>query len=350
MHLSKKVNEERSGKMEVSKMCFECGAKDNFEYKDTVRVYEGDGYYFEMLVKIPFCKHCNAPIYDEETEREIAFKANEKIRAQRNIITREEILDILESYKISQKFLSKLLGWGEITLTRYVNGNYTPNLANSNRLKSLKNPYIFQMLLQNYREKQLEQSEEKSFIKAQNQVYQRIEELIKKQGKIFNVVNWFLAQTSEEVPFTHLALQKLLYFVQSWSALLLGKDLFWDDCQAWAHGAVYPKVYVLFKEFRYKPLPKVEKVEEFEEKELMILNAVKRYYFDVYSAKALEEICHREQPYMIARKGCVEGEVCRSVIDKKDILDYYKYISGQYDISLEKIANIKEYLKITLDL
>ena len=196
--------------MEVSKMCFECGAKDNFEYKDTVRVYEGDGYYFEMLVKIPFCKHCNAPIYDEETEREIAFKANETIRAQRNIIPREEILDILESYKISQKFLSKLLGWGEITLTRYVNGNYTPNLANSNRLKSLKNPYIFQMLLQNYREKQLEQSEEKSFIKAQNQVYQRIEELIKKQGKIFNVVNRFLAQTSEEVPFTHWALQKLL--------------------------------------------------------------------------------------------------------------------------------------------
>ena len=257
-----KVNVERSGKMEVSKMCFECGAKDNFEYKDTVRVYEGDGYYFEMLVKIPFCRHCNAPIYDEETEREIALKANEKIRAQRNIITREEILDILESYKISQKFLSKLLGWGEITLTRYVNGNYTPNPVNSNRLKSLKNPYIFQMLLQNYREKQLEQSEEKSFIKAQNQVYQRIEELIKKQGKIFNVVNWFLAQSSEEVPITHLALQKLLYFVQSWSALLLGKDLFWDDCQAWAHGAVYPKVYVLFKEFRYKPLPKVEKVEE----------------------------------------------------------------------------------------
>ena len=72
---------------------------------------------------------------------------------------------------------------------------------------------------------------------------------------------------------------------------------------------------------RYMSLPKVEKVEEFEEKELMILNAVKRYYFDVYSAKALEEICHREQPYMIARKGCVEGEVCRSVIDKKDILE-----------------------------
>lgn len=84
--------------MEVSKRCFECGAKDKFEYKDTVRVYEGDGYYFEMLVKIPFCRHCNAPIYDEEAEREIAFKANEKIRAQRNIITREEILDILESY------------------------------------------------------------------------------------------------------------------------------------------------------------------------------------------------------------------------------------------------------------
>ena len=145
-----------------TKLCIECGAADTYELKDIVREYEGDGYHFEMLVTIPFCKICGAPIYDEELESKIAQKANKKIREQRHIITREEILEILKAYNISQKFLSKALGWGEITLTRYISGNYTPNISNSNRLKELKNPYIFQMLLQDYCEEHRTEHEEKA--------------------------------------------------------------------------------------------------------------------------------------------------------------------------------------------
>lgn len=36
-----------------------------------------------MLVNIPFCNICGAPIYDEELEKEIAEKANKKIREQK---------------------------------------------------------------------------------------------------------------------------------------------------------------------------------------------------------------------------------------------------------------------------
>lgn len=78
------------------KICCECGAKDTYELKSTIREYKGDGYHFELLVDVPFCKICGIPIYDEKLEREIAQKANEKIREQRGIITREEILNILE--------------------------------------------------------------------------------------------------------------------------------------------------------------------------------------------------------------------------------------------------------------
>lgn len=98
--------------------------------RDGNGMVRGDGYHFEILVSLPFCKKCGAPIYDEELEKNIVQKANKKIREQQEIITREEILEILETYNISQKFLSKLLGWGEITLTRYLSGNYTPNHFN----------------------------------------------------------------------------------------------------------------------------------------------------------------------------------------------------------------------------
>lgn len=331
-----------------NKLCMECGAQDTYEFKDTIREYEGDDYHFEMLVNLPFCKNCGAPICDEELEREIAQRANERIREQREIITHEEIIEILDTYNVSQKLLSRLLGWGEITLTRYISKNYTPSISNSNKLKELRNPYVFQTLLQSYREKIEEGNEKRSLKKVQDGTSRQFNKLEETYGKIFDVVNWFLAQSSEDAPITHLALQKILYFTQSWSIVLLGKEIFHDDCQAWAHGAVYPKVYAVFKRFKYMPLPKVEETAEFEKQELIILNAVKKYYFDIYSTKALEEICHREKPYIKAREGCAEGELCNTIIDKKNIFLYYNSVSQKYDISLSKMSNIKDYLNAIL--
>lgn len=255
---------------------------------------------------------------------------------------------ILKTYHISQKFLSKMLGWGEITLTRYINGNYTPNISNSARLKELKNPYVFQMTLQRYRTNQVEGDEEKVIKKVQDRVYCELAKMEKSSGKIYDVVNWFLSQSSEEEPLTHLALQKLLYFTQGWSKVLLGREMFDEDCQAWVHGAVYPKVYEYFKQFKYNPLPKVEIKDQLEEEELKVLKAIKKFYFDVYSAKALEEICHREEPYIKARKGYRNEEICHKVINKKDISLYYNQISEKYNITLVNISNIRVYLNAIL--
>lgn len=125
--------------------------------------------------------------------------------------------------------------------------------------------------------------------------------------------------------------------------------MFCDECQAWVHGAVYPNVYDVFKQFKYMPLPKIEEEFEFDEQEWKILNAVKKYYFDIYSAKALEEICHREKPYIEARNGIPEGEVCHAVMDAVGIDLYYSDISQKFDICINDMSNIKVYLNMILN-
>lgn len=313
--------------------------------RKVVRKYEGEGYCFELEVEVPFCVKCGKQLVCEEIEEDIAQRANEIIRKQRDIITKDEILEILDKYNTSQKFLSKLLGWGDITLTRYITGNYTPNQENSARLKSLLNPYVFQNLLNT---KCLETDgaikEEKSFEKSQSKVNYELQKNEHEKGKIFLVINWFLAQSSEELPMTHLALQKLLYFVQSWSVALTGEWMFEDECQAWAHGAVYPEIYEMFKHFGYQPLPQVHIDEVLSEENLKVLNLVKNYYYDVYNAKTLEKVCHLEAPYEEARVGYLEEQWCQEVIDKDKIKTYYIHLAEKYNISLDNTSGVKRYL------
>lgn len=330
--------------MQKEIMCFECG-EETCELRKVTRRYEGDGYAFDMEVTVPFCKECGAPIDVEEIEEEITKEANERIRKIKGIITKEEILSILETYNVSQKFLSRLLGWGEITLTRYITGNYTPNRENSEQLKQLKNPYIFLSLL----EKKIEEShgqlkKEAGYRKSIVRVNDEIQKNEKRKGKIFAIANWYLEQGGPDEPITNLALQKSLYFTQNWSKVFLGKRMFEDVSEAWAHGAVYPDVYHTFKTFRYDPLPVVDVDINLEDNEIEILKFVKRNYLDIYNAKALEHICHSEIPYKLARKGCQENTRCREKIKHKDTEAYYSAIAKQYGITLENDSGVRKYL------
>lgn len=330
-------------------ICFECGSKNEYEYKKIERHYQGEGYDFTLYVDVPFCKKCGAPIVIEEIEESIAEHANEKIRECRGILKKEEISAIISKYDASQKLLSRLLGWGEITLTRYMSGGYTPNAVNSDKLKSLRDPYVLQKIMNDKTEKEREDiGSPSSLIKLQLSVNRELEKMESKAGKIYQIVNWFLNQTSEDNPITHLALQKLLYFSQSWNKVWNGQWLFEDECEAWVHGAVYRNVYDEFKKFRYMPLPKVSTEVRLEEKEIEVLEFVKKYYFDIYSAKTLETICHLEQPYELARKGYHREENCAEILEKKDIETYYTQIAEEYHISKDNQENIKGYLNALL--
>ncbi|MBR3771375.1 MAG: DUF4065 domain-containing protein [Clostridium sp.] len=325
--------------------CFECGAKDDYFMKKEIRKYEGDGYKFELEVEVPYCSKCKESLVIESVEDAIAQRANEIIRKQRGIITRPEIEVILSKYAVSQKYLSKLLGWGEITLTRYISGGYTPSKENSDKLKAIMNPYVFLNLL-NMREEETAGmiTRETAYLKAQTRVNEEIERLEEENGKIYEVVDWFLSQATVDNPITHLALQKLLYFVQGWSKILLGKWMFEQDCVAWVHGAVFRTVYNEFKYFTYKPLPRVNNQSRLSNEEIALLDVIKRYYFDVYSGRMLENICHKESPYMDIWKNNYGSNTSSNIIPKEQIEQYYKKIANEYHITKEDLSGIRKYL------
>lgn len=342
--------EEMRDKMKTI-MCFECGAKNCIEMREVEREYKGEGYEFTMTVRVPFCKHCGALVTIEDIESEISDRANEQIRQSRGIIKREEILHILSMYDASQKFLSRMLGWGEITLTRYVNQNYTPSLANSEKLKSLNDPYVLKQVL----DKQIEESEGKileevAFHKLQDSVIRQIDKVEEREGKIYQVVNWFLSQATEDNRITHLALQKLLYFAQAWNYIFNGEWLFKDDCEAWVHGAVYRNIYNEFKKFRHNALPMVAKDVALAQSEIDVLQSVKELYYDVYTAKTLERICHLEEPYINVRKSYGENDRSAKIIDKNSIREYYESVAKKYSISRDKKENISIYLSDLIQL
>jgi len=325
--------------------CFECGTKDAYELIETTRRYEGDGYCFDLKVTVPFCKNCGAPLVNEELETQIAKLANEKIREQRGIITTEEISEILARYNVSQKYLSKLLGWGEITLTRYVSGGYTPSTQNSDKLKSLKDPYVLiKIMSEKIEETNGDIENEPAFQKLKQRVNEQIIEVEKSKGKIYQVVNWFLSQAEDDNCLTHLALQKLLYFSQGWNYVFNNRALFQNDCEAWVHGAVYRVIYDEFKKFKYRPLPKMSKEITLPTEEVTVLEFVKQHYFNVYTAKALEKICHLEEPFVTARKGFITHENSEEIIQKSSIKEYYLSIAKKYNISEDNTNNVKLYL------
>lgn len=325
--------------------CFECGQKEFFEFKEVEREYEGDGYHFTMSVTVPFCKECGAFVRDEEIENEIAERANKKIRESQGILQRDDIIEIVSQYDASQKFLSRMLGWGEITLTRYINNNFTPNKANSEKLKSIKDPYVLKRILDDrLDESDGEILEEVAFIKLRDSVNLQIEKVKDQEGKIFQVVNWFLSKATCENRITHLALQKMLYFSQAWNSVFNNGFMFDENCEAWAHGAVYRNVYNKFKGFKYNPLPYVDIEINLPPEEVEVLEFVQKYYFDVYAPKMLEHICHLEMPYKLARENYEGLERCKNIIDKSSVREYYMRIAREYNISRDTKENVRMYL------
>lgn len=322
-------------------ICAECGNKSgNWIFKKTVRRYIGEGYSFEMDVELPYCEKCGALVYVSEIEAGVREEANAIIRKQTGIITKEEIIDLVEFYGISQKTLSKVLGWGEVTLPRYISGNYTPNWNNSQKLKSIRSPYYMLHLIE---EKNIDEHDN-SLEKLVWNSNKRIEEISRDKGKIYQVVNWFLSNISEENGITHLALQKALYFAQAWNKTLNDKWLFNEECEAWVHGAVYRKVFDEFKGFSFSRLPMLNTSNDLTEDEISVLEFVKENYLDIYSAKTLENICHLEEPFIESRGSLKDKTRSDAIIKKDSIAKYYSQVAKRHGIDKNNLRNVRQYL------
>lgn len=76
----------------------------------------------EIEGEVVICQACRAKIFDEELDSRNLEKAYASYREKHKLLSPDEIRTTREKYGLGQRALSRLLGWGEITIHRYENG------------------------------------------------------------------------------------------------------------------------------------------------------------------------------------------------------------------------------------
>lgn len=124
---------------------------------------------------------------------------------------------------------------------------------------------------------------------------------------------------------SNLKLQKLLYLIQAYFLVKLGKKCFDARIEAWAFGPVVPDAYQVFKQYGGCNIPTINDdrigaiIEEcdFKKEDKKIITDIVDTFSD-YSASALVTLTHRQDPW---RNAYQEG--MNNPISEKAIKEYF---------------------------
>lgn len=154
------------------------------------------------------------------------------------LIGREEILQILEQYNIGKKPLSLLLGWGQTTILRYLNG-ITPTPEYSKELfHILKDPSYYLELLTANQKRITELAYRKS--------HQAVQTLL--VGSRLSLIAQYIINRADG-DISALRVQAILYYSQCFSLALYNRALFDDDCSLHANAFIpYPSIHQNMRE------------------------------------------------------------------------------------------------------
>ena len=312
--------------------CVECRKESPFELKRVkcTRCIREKEYTFEITKA--FCKSCGEEILLPGMMDERAKDIDAQYRKIENLVTVEEIEKLMDIYNIGKAPLSLALGFGEITITRYLQGQM-PSKEYSDIMKEVLQYPECMLKKLNENESKIGETAYKKAVKAASE----LKSLFSVSEKMLSVISYIFEKADEVTP---LALQKLLYYIQGIFMSVFGDELFDEDCTAWVHGPVYESVYELFKTFKYNPIDdhrfvllkdRFKKLNE-EEKEIvdLVVNT-----FGLYSGKALERITHQEEPWKQAREGYLPMELSSVRIEKNMIKGYFDKLSEDYNLRCE---------------
>lgn len=318
--------------------CEECNKLVEYNKKEIDSIVEIKGKKYNYKRIVGYCKDCGEEISSNEINDENLNRINSSYRNEENIIKTEEINQILTKYKIGKKPLSKLLGWGEVTLIRYVNGDIPSKPYSDQLYKILNDKEYMNTLL----EKNKGFITSKAYKNTKNAIMKSNEMLFEDDiEREIDIIAEYIIAIGKEI--TPLALQKILYYAQGFYKAFFEKFLFDDDCQAWVHGPVYTNIYEKYKEFKSANIPiymEYDVGDLIADEKREILDVIVKY-FGYYNGKALEKMAHHETPWIKAREGLLPTENSNNVIDKNDIKEYFKKVKMKYDMI--NTLDIKKY-------
>ena len=311
-------------------ICTECRKETVYElnrvpYSKCIKDKE---YVFNITIAL--CGVCGNEVFIPGLMDLNAREVDEQYREKEGIISVTDIQKLMEIYNIGKAPLSLALGFGEITITRYLAGQI-PSKEYSDIIKmALASPQYMVERLEVNREK----IGETAYRKSMN-IAKELASLFTVSNEMLSTLSYIFEHTTDVTP---LALQKMLYFIQGILLALFGKPLYREECQAWVHGPAYEPVYEMFKTFKYNPIddPRFvmfkNRFQELADEEKKVIDLVIES-FGIYSGKVLEQITHNETPWKEARKGYLADEPSSEVISKESIKAYFKNVAEKYDIS-----------------
>lgn len=320
--------------------CTECRRETSYTLKkikinQTIREKK---YTFEITAA--FCNECGGemgiPGLIDYNMKEI----DEQYRKAEEIITVEDIERLMKLYNIGKAPLSLALGFGEVTITRYLAGQVPSKEYSDIMLHALASASYMKELLDQNREKIGETAYKKAYTAAT-----QLENLyVAVPVELLAVIAYIFSALHEVTPLT---LQKLLYYIQGNYAAIYDKPLFDAPCEAWVHGPVYRNVYNLFRDFKYNPIDD-DRFVPLKESALPLTLEAKEVVdrvldtFGMYSGKVLESITHKEAPWLDARKGFLPDETSHAEISLDEMKSYFKKVDEKYNIRTEE--GLRKYI------
>lgn len=147
-------------------------------------------------------------------------------------ISVNQIKEILEMYNIGKKPLAKLLGWGETTVIRYLEGDI-PTTEYTEKLQEIaESPmYYYRILMENQNK-----ITNVAFKKTKRAVLE-----VMMRSKLHVVAQYIVNQANGEINVRQV--QSILYYAQILSLVFLGEELFEEDAQITYNQMPYLSLY-----------------------------------------------------------------------------------------------------------
>lgn len=256
------------------------------------------------------------------TERDDHMKEDKIPNYTNSVISVSEIRTILSNYRIGKKPLAKLLGWGETTIIRYIEGD-VPTTEYSNKLRTIADEpaYYYELLLKNK-----DNLTDVAFRKSKKAVLEKLME-----SKISLIAQYVINSNDGDVSPCYV--QWLLYYSQAFSLALFDKELFEEDYSVNHDGVPYIKLYNSMKNHGVNVLELPEG--RLTEKEITLIGKVIET-FSWYGPKAIKSLSSMERSNMRISR----DKESNRIISKETVKSYFKEIVVQYSInSIEKINN-----------
>ena len=323
--------------------CTLCRKYTEYDIKktDEIELIKNRAYTFTFTTA--FCKECGREMTLPGMIDLNSHERDEQYRTAEGLISIADIERLMDTYRIDSTPLSSALGFEKMAIARYLDGQM-PSKEYSDIMKhALVSPEYMDALLEQNREK----TGEAAFQKAKKAAAD-LKLLFDIPEKMLASIAYIFDQMQEVTP---LMLQKLLYYIQGINLALFDRPLFVENCAAWQHGPVYPKVYALFKDFKYSPIDYnsfaflKENRQALSEDEKNVIDLIIGT-FGTYSGKILEDVTHNEKPWQDARSRCQADAHACTIIESAAIRQYFQTVSKHY--RLDTAEGLMQYIHAQL--